>query len=116
MGLQYASGVLAILLSTLSPTSYNIGVTSIVAQFPDVSPYRWPGWFITTVAVVYVVVVILAFKETHRCGFVMKQVKWSSCVTGIRLSLQLKRFSKTRLIVSSITIINYCCVVIVLNI
>ena len=76
------------------------GVTSIVSQFPDVNPYHWPGWFMVAVAMIYVIVVTLLFRETHPCSFVLDRTKRISCATRMKLSLQLRSFSKTRFIVS----------------
>ena len=71
----------------------------MMAQFSHVNPYRWPGWFITALALVAAIIVLLCFSEPRSwtCG---KGSINCSCITGLRLSAQLKSKTKIRFIVS----------------
>ena len=53
----------------------------------NVNPYRWPGWFLAALGVLYGVVVVIVFKETH---------SWIDFKTDC--SLGRKRFSPLRTI------------------
>ena len=75
------------------------GLNAVMAQFSHVNPYRWPGWFITVLALVAATIVLLYFSEPRSwtCG---KGCISCSCITGLRLSVQLKSQAKTRFMVS----------------
>lgn len=71
-----------------------------MAKFEDINPYRWPGWSVTALATVMGLSVILFFTETRS----MSQLKVSrpncSCLTGLRLSVQLRSKSIAQYFVS----------------
>ena len=74
-------------------------VTSLMAQFPNVNPYRWPGWFLVALALMYALVMLLIFRET-RPYYMPKHCKRCSCTTGVKLSAQLSSRWHIRMIVS----------------
>ena len=49
---------------TLSPSlSFQLVLSAIVAQFPTIDQYRWPGWFTFVHAVVLIVIVVCFMHE-----------------------------------------------------
>ena len=43
----------------------SVVLTSVMAQFPDLNPYRWPGWFVAACGAAYGILVLTAFRETR---------------------------------------------------
>ena len=70
-----------------------------MAQFKSIEPYHWPGWFITTLAGVYALIVTLTFTEPRPFRHLRKALG-CQCLTGVKMSLELKSGWKIRLIVS----------------
>ena len=85
--------------------TFLLGINAVMAQFSHVNPYRWPGWYITVLALVAATIVLLCFSEPRSwtCG---KGSINCSCITGLRLSAQLKSKAKTRFMVSSFSYYN----------
>ena len=81
--------------------------TAIMAQFPGVNPYRWPGWFLAVQSVVTGVVVVLFFREPRSLSRMKRPCKKCSCLTGLQLSVQLKSQWKTRFLVSSCITVQF---------
>ena len=80
------------------------GTTSIMAQFDSVNPYRWPGWFIVALALFYIGIALIVFREI-RPPPKLKRPKGSvscHCLTRIKLSTQLQSDWKMQFTVSSI--------------
>ncbi len=42
------------------------GITSIVAQFVEVDQYRWPGWFLFALGILYSVTFLLVYREDEK--------------------------------------------------
>ena len=80
---------------------FSSAFTAIMAQFPGVNPYRWPGWFLAVQSVVTGVVVVLFFREPRSLSRMKRPCKKCSCLTGLQLSVQLKSQWKIRFLVSS---------------
>ena len=76
-------------------------LTSIMAQFKDVNPYRWPGWSVTTLAAVMGISVMLFFTETRSLSRLKISNAKCSCLTGLKLSAQLRTKSIVQYLVSS---------------
>jgi hypothetical protein len=62
---------------------------SVMAQFPDVNPYRWPGWLLTAMASTQVALVLICFRETSTVTWVDISSFKCSCLSGLKLSAQL---------------------------
>jgi MFS family permease len=60
--------------------------TSVIAQFPTVNPYHWPGWFIAALAAAEAVGIICFFQETR--PFTYPKIPRFN-FSGLKLSLQL---------------------------
>lgn len=77
------------------------GLTSIMAQFPDINPYHWPGWFVTAEAMFIATAVIFCFTETRSCKYIKSShFKISSSLNELRLFTKSRTKSCIRLIVS----------------
>ena len=83
------------------------GATSVIAQFHDVGPYRWPGWFITAQGLALATVLILFFTEARQCCKGSPKCCYSSALARWKLSIKLNsRLKWTKyLSVSSLSII-----------
>ena len=44
----------------------HVGITSIVAQFVEVDQYRWPGWFLFALGILYTVTFLLVYREDEK--------------------------------------------------
>ena len=63
--------------------------TSVVAQFHDVNPYRWPGWFMVVLAALQALATVLFFwepREFTRPKLPHLSLSW---VKAMKLSFQL---------------------------
>ena len=86
---------------TLTTTIYFLpALTSVMAQFPDVNPYRWPGWFLAALAATQATAVIFCFTETRTFSCSKGFHNRCSCLAGLKLSAQLKSKWKMQLLVS----------------
>ena len=77
--------------------------TSIMAQFKDINPYLWPGWFIAALGVFEIILILLFFTETRSLP--------SKCRTrclSLSTCLQLKTCQKTTFFVSVLTCLISC--------
>ena len=63
------------------------------------NPYHLPGWFLTAMAVLSMIIVLLFFSEPRPWALRVKCNK-CSCRTGNGLSFKLKSKAKTRVMVS----------------
>ena len=43
----------------------SVVLTSVLAQFSDLNPYRWPRWFVAACGAAYGILVLTAFRETR---------------------------------------------------
>ena len=43
------------------------GIASVLAHFPDIHQFRWPGWLIVVTSAVYTVVFLIAFEQPQQC-------------------------------------------------
>ena len=80
------------------------GTNSIMAQFDGLNPYHWPGWFIVALALFYIGIALVVFREI-RPPPKLKRPKVSvscHCLTRIKLSTQLQSDWKMQFTVSSI--------------
>ena len=80
------------------------GTNSIMAQFDNINPYHWPGWFIVALALFYIGIALIVFREI-RPPPKLKRPKGSvscHCLTRIKLSTQLQSDWKMQFTVSSI--------------
>ena len=80
------------------------GANSIMAQFDNINPYHWPGWFIVALALFYIGITLIVFREI-RPPPKLKRPKGSvscHCLTRIKLSTQLQSDWKMQFTVSSI--------------
>lgn len=76
-------------------------LTSILAQFPDINPYHWPGWFVTAEAMFIATAVALCFTETRSCKHIKSShFKFSSSLAELRLFTKTRTKPCIRLIVS----------------
>ena len=82
-------------------------ITSLVAQVPNLNPYRWPGWFVVAAALVYALVVVLLFRETRQFAL-PKHCKTCSCAREMKLSAQLSSKWHIHLIVSILHCVARC--------
>ena len=73
------------------------GVASIMALFPDLNPYHWPGWFVSALAVVHATAIIFCFTKIRSVACVRNK---SSCPSRLKLSVQLRSKQKVQFAVS----------------
>ena len=88
-----------------------IGVSSIVAQFESVNPYRWPGWFVVALALSYAAVSLVVFRDTRDPPKLKRPkgcVVSCNCLTSIKLMTQLQSNWKMQFSVSFVTIYMLC--------
>jgi len=78
-------------------TIFSLVISSVLAQFPNVNPYRWPGWFVAAMGFVYGTVVVLTFTETR--PFTLPKWRCSS-LCGMKLSATLSSKWTIKLLVS----------------
>ena len=71
-----------------------------MAELPNINPYRWPGWFVAAMSLIYIIFVVLIFRET-RLYSMPKHCKTHFCATGLILSAQLRSKWHIHLIVCS---------------
>ena len=119
LGLKKAhAGILIVLTNYCFPPV----LASIMAQFPDLNPYRWPGWFLAALAATQATAVVFCFTETHsiECANNGLHIRCSSPL-GLKLSAQLKSKQIIRFLVSLIifaqlrtcTVYMYTCLILV---
>ena len=77
-------------------------LNSIMANFKDLNPYRWPGWSVTALSITLALVVLFFFTETRSFSCANVSRKTCSCLNGLKLSAQLKSKWKIRFLVSFI--------------
>ena len=75
-----------------------IALTSTMAQFENVNPYRWPGWFIAVLSFATLAATLIVFTETR--SFTCTRNSCSKFLAGLKLSAQLKSKSNFQLSVS----------------
>ena len=81
---------------------FYIAATSIMSQFPDVNPYRWPGWFIFVMAMVYGMTILICFTETKS----LSSSKKLPCSEMFQITRSMKLTSgwKMKVIVSTLCV------------
>jgi MFS family permease len=65
----------------------SFALTSIMAQFQDVNPYRWPGWFIAVQSFAFAAATLFFFTETR--SFTCRKDSFFKYFAGLKLSVQL---------------------------
>ena len=65
----------------------SIAISSIMAQFEDLDPYHWPGWFMAAIAAVVTGAILLCFRETRNLRNTCTKCSYPS---RFKLSLELK--------------------------
>lgn len=75
------------------------GTTSVVSLF-DVNPYHWPGYFISALAILYSCIVLLFFRDIRSPPNLKQLVQKWHCLSGLRLTTQLKTKWKLEFIAS----------------
>ena len=81
---------------------FSLGLTSIISQFDNVNPYRWPGYFIASAGVVHAGVVLLIFRDVKPFPK-LKHVKLNlnfNCLSSVKMMTQLTSKWKMEFIVS----------------
>ena len=86
------NGDISIIISAL-------GATSVFSLF-DVNPYHWPGYFISALAILYSCIVLLFFRDIRSPPNLKQLVKKWHCLSGLRLTTQLKTKWKLEFIAS----------------
>ena len=58
----------------------------VMAQFPSLDPYRWPGWFIATLSLVLGGIVLIFFTESRpwTCGKFVNGCSMTKVITKFR--------------------------------
>jgi MFS family permease len=83
-------------------------LNSIMANFKDLNPYRWPGWSITALSITLALIVLFFFTETRSISCSNISRMSCSCLNGLKLSAQLKSKWKMRFLVSFIQFCVVC--------
>ena len=69
----------------------SVVLTSVMAQFHDVDPYRWPGWCVAACGAAYGVLVLTAFRETRPISIEKcKCLPWNGMRNSIKFSSKWK--------------------------
>ena len=76
-------------------------MTSVMSQFPNIDPYRWPGWCLTVITTIYILITVIMFRNPRKCT----PPKCFNTCTQLKFSVQLKSKWHIRLLVSSTIII-----------
>ena len=65
-------------------------INSVIAQFDDVNPYHWPGWFQVALAATVGLLALFFFVETRSLSQAKLSCRPISCFTGLKLEAQLQ--------------------------
>ena len=79
-----------------------------MSQFPNIDPYRWPGWFFAAVTATYVLIAVMVFRNPRK--FTRPKCFSGSCIsaTQLKFSVLLKSGWQKHLLVSStLEVYNY---------
>ena len=50
-----------------------LGLSALISQFPSVNPYRWGGWFILAIALLYAILFVIIYSETESIRMKFRQ-------------------------------------------
>lgn len=91
------------------PNDDVLGVNTIMAQF-DITPYHWPGWMLSVMAVIIGIITLTMFTETRSFP------KLKNVCPSLRLSFELRTIGSSRKIaVSYISICHFLNNLVALN-
>jgi predicted MFS family arabinose efflux permease len=74
-----------------------LGAYAVFARIPSLNPYRSPGWFLTSLALLSVTIILLLYTEP-RPWTCRKKCSRCSCKTGLGFSLKLRSKAKVQVI------------------
>ena len=90
--------IIIILCVPLHVYYLSIAISSIMAQFEDLDPYHWPGWFMAAISAVVAGAILLCFRETRNLRNTCTKCSYPS---RFKISLELKNIK---------CFVSLCCV------